>query len=266
MFLCFYKKGRNTMYNPDDPNTTPNFNTPGQPYQPPYQQPQYPPIPPIPPIPPVQPQQQPHQKAWSWYRRQRKPAKWGIGCLALFLVFTMCGVCSNIARGTGAATQANQSTPAVVATATPAATPTPMPTPTPTPKPKPTPTPKPTLTPAQVETTFKQGTTDTTVADIDKNGSAESGKFVHFTASIVNFVKDSSGTTAGANVTDGNGTDIQIAFNPDANINQMNTGDAIEVWGISQGVASGQNAFGATIQESVVGEMYLTDQTSGYQQ
>jgi hypothetical protein len=43
------------------------------------------------------PQQPVRQKknAWRWYKRQRKPAKWGIGCGVLLLVFS-CIVCSSV--------------------------------------------------------------------------------------------------------------------------------------------------------------------------
>ena len=54
------------------------------------------------------------------------------------------------------------------------------------------------LPPAQ----YKAATTDTTVANLDKDGNADSGKDVHMIATIANFVKDSNGNTAGANVFD----------------------------------------------------------------
>jgi hypothetical protein len=179
-----------------------------------------------------------------------------------------CTICSAAMAGIAGA---NHDT---TAQSTIASTPAPKPThqvvrlastPTPNPTPTPTPNPTPTEDPAQTEAAYKQSTTFTTVADIDKNGSDEAGKNINFNATIVNFVKDDSGKTAGANVTDGNGTTIQIAFAPTTDITQLNAGDMIEVWGVSQGVSSGQNAFGATIQEAVVFEMFITDKTNGYQ-
>jgi hypothetical protein len=88
---------------------------------------------------------------------------------------------------------------------------------------------------------------------------------VHFTATIVNFVKDDSGNTAGANVNDGLDSGvIQVLFPSGTDISKINQGDSIEVWGSDQGTFSGQNAFGATIQEVAVGAIYLNDQTTMY--
>ncbi len=103
---------------------------------------------------------------------------------------------------------------------------------------------------------------------MDKNGSAGRGTDEHFTCSIVNFVKDSTGTTAGANVTDpssSSGSFVQVAFTPGTDITRLNKGDILEVWGTNQGASSGTNAFGATIQEVVVQAQYMKDQTTGYQ-
>jgi len=128
------------------------------------------------------------------------------------------------------------------------------------------PTEAPTIPPAVLEATYKASTTNTTVAALDKDGNADNGKDVHFTATISNFVKDDSGNTAGANVTDASVSSfIQIAFPAGTDISHLNTGDTLEIWGLDGGTASGTNAFGATIQEVVVSALYLTDKTTGYQ-
>jgi hypothetical protein len=91
---------------------------------------------------------------------------------------------------------------------------------------------------------------------------------VHFTAVIATLVKDSSGNTAGANVSDPAnefGKDIQVGFPANTDISKLNTGDTIEVWGIDSGTQSGANAFGATVQEVVVAASYMNDTTTGYQ-
>jgi hypothetical protein len=152
------------------------------------------------------------------------------------------------ASGTTASTQAPQTVPTTQPASKAAAKP------KPTPKPKPTAKPTPTLTPAQIEAGYKLITTDTTVTGLDKDGNAGQGKDVHFTCSISGFVKDSSGNTAGANVTDVNasGSVIQVAFTPGTDVTQMNENDILEVWGADQGTSSGSNAFGATVQEVVV--------------
>jgi hypothetical protein len=146
----------------------------------------------------------------------------------------------------------------------PADTPLPTDTPVPTAKPKPTAKPVPTQSPAQLETAYKTSTTDTTVATLDKDGNADSGNDEHFTATLVAFVKDSSGNTAGANVTDGSGAFVQVIFTPGTDITQLNANDTIEVWGSNQGVSSGTNAFGGTVQEVVIQANYLADTTTGY--
>jgi hypothetical protein len=90
---------------------------------------------------------------------------------------------------------------------------------------------------------------DTPVAALDKDGSADNGMSVHFTATILGFVKDSSGNTGGANVDDQNFSGVlQVEFPGGTDLNQLNTGDTLEAWGVDQGVYSGQNAFGATIR------------------
>lgn len=130
----------------------------------------------------------------------------------------------------------------------------------------PTDTPVPTQSAAQTEAAYKASATDTTVATLDKDGNNDSGKIVHFTATIFNFVKDSSGNTAGANVNDPNSSGvIQVAFPAGTDLSQLNTGDTIEVWGSDDGTSSGTNAFGATIQEVGITAVYMTDKTTGYQ-
>jgi len=141
-----------------------------------------------------------------------------------------------------------------------------QPTSAPTTAPTAQPTQQPTISAAELEATYKASTTNTTVATLDKDGNADQGNDVHFTATILNFVKDGSGDTAGANVDDPNTTGVvQVAFPAGTDLSQLNAGDSLEVWGTDGGTASGQNAFGATVQEVVVSANYMTDQTTSYQ-
>jgi hypothetical protein len=183
----------------------------------------------------------------------------GIGCgalVALVVLIAIIAAASN--RGNGSPSTSStgaQSTPATPdqPTSVPTAQPTVV-------------TPAPTVSVAELEATYKASTTDTTVAALDKDGNADSGQDVHFTATILNFVKDGSGNTAGANVDDPNTSGvIQIAFPPNTDLSQLNVGDILEIWGTDGGTASGQNAFGATIQEVVLSVLYMTDKTTGYQ-
>ncbi|MFL5628453.1 MAG: hypothetical protein ACJ788_22970, partial [Ktedonobacteraceae bacterium] len=103
--------------------------------------------------------------------------------------------------------------------------------------------------PAQEEVLYKKSTTATTVDALDKNGNGDKDKDVHFTCVIVNFLKDDSGNTAGANVgVPGASSDavVEIAFPSVTDLSQLNEGDSVEVWGRDEGVFSGKNAFGGT--------------------
>jgi hypothetical protein len=126
----------------------------------------------------------------------------------------------------------------------------------------PTATPVPTESPAQYKASAKR----VTVAEIAKDPNAYKRQTITFTAVIANFVQDSSGNTAGANVMDPNdySSVVQIAFTPHFSLAKVNKGDTIVVWGKGLGAFSGTNAFGATITEGGVQEVYLDDSTSGY--
>ena len=260
-----WRPSQHTSYPPQQPNT------------------QYPPQQPFPgtPPPPQPSKPLPHQRIWPWFRHLSKKAQIII-CVVLVLSCALCAGVSAAAGNTPTAQVAATPAPTATATMVPTATPTtgkvvpqvteqptepPTPTPTPTPKPTPTDTPVPTESPAQVEKTYKDGTTQTTVSSLDKDGNSDQGKNVTFTCQIVKFVKDDSGNTAGANVNDPNdpGVFVQIAFPDGTDLSQLNENDTLVVWGLDDGVSSGTNAFGATVQEVVVSALYLTDQTTGYQ-
>ncbi len=214
--------------------------------------------------PPMMPPPTPPKKK-AWYKRP-----WGI-VLIVFLSLGVCGgISSTFSSANGAKNTATDSV-AQAATTVPTTvvhTTQPSAVPTHKPKPKPTATPAPTQSLTQIEASYKAKTTDTTVGDIDKQGDAYKGNHVHFTCKILNFVKDDSGTTAGANVDDPNDSTtsvVQITLPIGADLSQLNQGDSVEVWGDDGGTVSGTNAFGATIQEVVVVSLYMTDQTTGYQ-
>lgn len=132
--------------------------------------------------------------------------------------------------------------------------------------PMPTDTPAPTPVPTESPARYKASAHPVTVADLAKDPNAYKGKPVKFTAVISDFVQDSSGNTAGANVEDPNdySSVVQIAFTPSFSLAHVNKGDTIEVWGQGLGAFTGTNAFGATITEGAVQEVYLHDYTSGY--
>lgn len=116
------------------------------------------------------------------------------------------------------------------------------------------------------ESDFKALSTDTTVDTLDKDGNQDKNLNVYFTCTIMRFVKDSNGNTAGANVENGFTSGVvQVIFPAGTNLNKLNTGDTLEVWGTDEGTFSGPNLFGATVQEVAVQAAYMTDQTTGYQ-
>ncbi len=204
-----------------------------------------------PPMIPMQPQKPPKKSV---------NRKVGIGCGVAAVALVLIIAISIAAQGNAATSSStNSSTPAAQTTsANDPSTPTPQPTVV---------TPEPTVSAAELESVYKASTTDTTVATLDKDGNADSGKDVHFTATIMDFVKDNTGNTAGANVDDQNAVSgvVQIAFPTGTDLSQLNVGDVLEVWGTDGGTSSGQNSYGATIQEVGISANYLNDKTTGYQ-
>ncbi len=261
------------------PQQQPNYMQPQTNY-PPQQQWQQPPMPPQQqwnpqqtPFPPQQyPQQQwyqppPKEPKRKWYQRlfawcRRHP----IATAVIIIVFLLIGIIGNTTSpqtSTDTPTvQATQAARDVTAIAQDNQTLTPSQQPTIAPTQKPAPT----VSAADLEAAYKASTTSTTVATLDKDGNSDLGKDVHFTCRILNFVKDSNGNTAGANVDDPNMSGVvQIAFPTNTDLSRLNSDDILEVWGTDDGTASGQNAFGATIQEVVVSANYMTDKTTNYQ-
>jgi hypothetical protein len=253
-----------------------------QPEQPPWQQPptyyppQQPPNPfsaypqqqqgesPPPPYPPQYQPQMPSQQQWQplpLYApppppAAKKPGKgkfFAIGCgglIALVVLVILIAAIASAGGNSSTAPTSNATQPTATQQATIPAKPTQAPTQSPT----------------QIEQTYKASATNTTVADLDKDGSNGQGKIVHFTATILVFVKDDSGNTGAANVSDENTLSVlQVVFPDKTDISKLNENDTLEVWGTDMGVFSGPNAFGATVQELGVQAQYMTDQTTGYQ-
>ncbi len=135
-------------------------------------------------------------------------------------------------------------------------------TPAPTDTPAPTATPVPKESPAE----YKASANHVSVADVAKDPNGYKGKTIKFTAVIADFVQDSNGNTGGANVDDPNdySSVLQIEFTPSFPLSKVNKEDTIEVWGQGMGAFSGTNAYGGTITEGAVQEVYLVDTTTGF--
>lgn len=125
--------------------------------------------------------------------------------------------------------------------------------------------PPPTAVPTQSPSQYKKSAQNVGVADIAKDPNSFEGKTVTFQAVILNFARDSNGNPVAANI---DGPDysgpIQIEFSPGISVKDINQNDTITVWGQGAGSFSGTNAYGATIQEGAVYEVYLHDSTTGY--
>ena len=127
--------------------------------------------------------------------------------------------------------------------------------------------PTPTLTQAQVAAAYEASCQHVTVSQMQKQPATYKGSPLTFSAVIVNFLQDSSGNTGAMNVADPtDGSSIAyVQLSSSAQVAHMNKGDKITVWGHGGGALSGQNAYGGTINEAAVDEVYLGDATSGYQ-
>jgi hypothetical protein len=106
-----------------------------------------------------------------------------------------------------------------------------------------------------------------TVTKLVNDPSLYDGVAVNLSAEIVNFLQDDADQTTAMNVSDPDDpTSIMyIQLSGSADVSKMNKTDLLTIWGKGAGSARGKNAFGATINESVVNEAYLTDRTTGYQ-
>lgn len=138
----------------------------------------------------------------------------------------------------------------------------------PTATPKPTDTPTPTATPVPKDANgFPMDAEAVTVANLDKAPSQYEGKKVTFTCIVAGFAKDSSGNAAAVNCSDPNDYSslVQVATST-FDMTKINPQDTVRFYGLGGGSASGKNAFGGTVSESLVEAIYINDITSGYKE
>lgn len=139
-------------------------------------------------------------------------------------------------------------------------TPTQQPTQIPT-----TPTPTPTPIPTD-ENGFPMDYDAVTVSQIAKVPSAYNGKIIMFTCTVSTFVKGDSGDAAGFNCSDPNDYSqlLQVDSGSLFDYTKINEGDTVKIYGLGSGASSGQNAYGGTVTEAVVGGTFINDLTTGY--
>jgi hypothetical protein len=204
-------------------------------------------------------------------RPRRRIAKkwWWIGGAVVLLAIGGIGSALSPPAKPSAAKVAATSAPVANAPAT--AAPTAAPTAVPTAAPTAAPTAVPTAAPpaesqAQIVADFEATAQAVAVSKLVNSPSTYNGSTVSFTATIVNFLQDSSGNTTAMNVSDP--TDfsslVYVQLSSTADVTKMNKGDTIKIWGDGSGTVSGTNAYGGSINESAVTEVYTQDITSGY--
>ncbi len=208
---------------------------------------------PLPPSPPSQPPpKRPLYRAW-WF--------WLIvGFVVLIIIGGVVGGGKKkLAKNTLATTTTTLATTSKSPPTTAAQTTTPPTTSPPTTSP-------PAVSQAQIVQKYEATAQNVPVSDLAKDPSQYNGKTVTVTATIYDFLQDSSGNTTAMNVQDPNdpSSDLYVQLSNSANVTKMNKGDTIVIWGDGAGVVSATNAFGGAINEATVSEVYLSDQTTGY--
>lgn len=202
------------------------------------------------------PPQSPKTPPWKRLNRVQQILVGCGGCFALFVLLGLIGAA--FSGGSNLATTHRRKPVAVVK---PSARPSPA---RQTPKPPTAPTPTPTPL-AVVIANYKQRCESLSVSQIANDPAVYQGSDVTFQGTIVKFVQDSSGNATGIDVSDPNNPlsiiYVELVL---ADPTQLNDGDTVTVWGKDTGVISGTNAFGATVTNASVEEMYLTDSTDGY--
>jgi hypothetical protein len=114
---------------------------------------------------------------------------------------------------------------------------------------------------------FKGIATSMSISKLDDDPSIWTSEPLELNGTIVNFLQDSSGLTTAMNVADPNdpGSVVYVQLSAWADVTQMNKGDSVTIWATGEGVVSGQNDFGGSINEAAFQEDYMTDTTTGYQ-
>ena len=121
--------------------------------------------------------------------------------------------------------------------------------------------------PTTTQADVVSGAQQVTVSQLVNDPSQYNGSDVTFQGTIVNFLQDSSGNTGAMNVADPNdGTSVVYIdlTQGSADVSQMSKGDSITIWGVGAGTTSTKNAFGGSINVSVITEAQLDDTTSNY--
>jgi hypothetical protein len=122
----------------------------------------------------------------------------------------------------------------------------------------------------RIVTDFCNGSAkETTVTMLNKEGNSYKGMHVFFIGALKNFVQVPDGSAATVSdpnaVFDSNASGvIAIEFPTGTDLEKVNTGDTLAVWGIDAGTVSETNTLKVSIQEVIVTAVYITDDTTGY--
>jgi len=149
-------------------------------------------------------------------------------------------------------------------TSTPGATPSPAQAPSSTPAPTPAPTPQAT---SGVVYEYEHSTTPTTVAQLATDPTATAGSRVAFTGVIVAFATDSSGGATAMYVSTPGAPSqvVLVQLSPYDEVTRITTGDTVVIWGDATGRVIYENTVGQPTEVTNVDQVYLSDETSGYQ-
>jgi hypothetical protein len=215
-----------------------------------------------------------------WWKPRRSRRWWAIttGVVVLIAIVGVAGsagskpaavLVANVPAATAPTNVPTSAAPTAVPTAAPTAVPTAAPTAAPTDVPTAAPTVAPTAAPESqhsIVAGYQATSTRVTIAQLANSPSTYDGTTVSFKATIVNFLQDSTGATTAMNVSDPNDFTslVYVQLGTFADVTQMNKGDTVTIWGDGMGDISGTNAYGGSINESAITEVYLVDPTSGY--
>ncbi len=129
-----------------------------------------------------------------------------------------------------------------------------------------TPEPSPTSIPLDING-FPIDSEAVTVNNLCKAPSTYTGKKVTFTCKVIGFAKDNSGNASAVNCSDVD--DYTSIIQVDTilfDMTRINKNDIVRFFGRVSGVATGKNAFGSDVTETIVSGEGINDLTSGYKE
>jgi hypothetical protein len=119
----------------------------------------------------------------------------------------------------------------------------------------------------QIISDYESSAKSVTIANLVKAPNAYGfGQTFEFAGIVANFLQDSSGNTTAMTISDPNDLTsfIYVQISPTCDVTKINKGDKVTIWGDGNGMVTGKNAFGTTVNEFSIIETYLADNATGY--